>query len=78
MRFSHLDLLEFKDDEAVAAYLALKFLKGGGLPLAGLISSIGASNPPLFIYLLAPLFCVSGNLVFVSACIAAQGSARWR
>ena len=37
LRFSHLDLLEFKSDEAIAADLALRFVKGGQLPTAGLM-----------------------------------------
>ena len=73
LRFSNLDLLEFKSDEAVASWLALKFVKGGMLPLAGLMSSVGVTNPPLFIYLIIPMFAVSTNPAFVSCCIAALG-----
>ena len=73
LRFSNLDLLEFKSDEAIASWLALKFVKGGMLPLAGLMSSVGVTNPPLFIYLLIPMFAVSANPAFVSCCIAVLG-----
>ena len=74
-RFSHLDLLEFQGDEAYAANLALGFVKHGRLPAAGLMSSVGVTNPPLFSYLLIPMFAISPNPVFVSCCIAALGLA---
>lgn len=75
LRFSHLDLLEFQGDEAFAAQLALGFVKHGQLPLAGLMSSVGVTNPPLFSYLLIPMFAISENPVVVSCCIAALGLA---
>ena len=75
LRFSHLDLLEFQGDEAYAASLALEFVKHGKLPSAGLMSSVGVTNPPLFIYLLVPMFALSVNPVCVSCCIAALGLA---
>lgn len=71
LRFSHFDLLEFQGDEAYAAQLALQFLKHGQLPTAGLMSSVGVTNPPLFIYLLIPMFAISSNPVVVSCFIAA-------
>ena len=70
LRFSHLDLLEFQGDEAYAANLALEFVKHGKLPMAGLMSSVGVTNPPLFIYLLIPMFALSANPAVVSCCIA--------
>ncbi len=75
LRFSHLDLLEFQGDEAYAANLALEFVKHGKLPLAGLMSSVGVTNPPLFIYLLIPMFALSANPAMVSCCIAFLGLA---
>jgi hypothetical protein len=75
LRFSHLDLLEFQGDEAFAAQLALGFVKHGKLPLAGLMSSVGVTNAPLFSYLLIPMFAISENPVVVSCCIAALGLA---
>ncbi len=74
-RLSHLDLLEFQGDEAFAAKLALDFVKHGKLPLAGLMSSVGVTNPPLFSYLLIPMFAISENPVVVSCCIALLGLA---
>jgi 4-amino-4-deoxy-L-arabinose transferase-like glycosyltransferase len=73
LRFSHLGLLEFQGDEAYAASLALEFVKQGQFPSAGLMSSVGVTNPPLFIYLLIPLFAISVNPVSVACCIAALG-----
>lgn len=73
LRLSHLDLVEFKADEAVAAHLALQFVKGGELPSAGLMSSVGVTNPPLFIYLLIPMFALTTNVVAVSAMIGVLG-----
>jgi 4-amino-4-deoxy-L-arabinose transferase-like glycosyltransferase len=82
LRFSHLDLLEFQADEAYAANLALQFVQHGKLPSAGLMSSVGVTNPPLFIYLLIPMFAISANPVFVSCSIAllslAAVAATWR
>lgn len=70
LRFSRFDLLEFQRDEAHAAQLALQWLGGGKLPLAGLVSSTGVTNPPLFIYLLIPLFGISANPLVVAGGIA--------
>ncbi|HEX4526163.1 MAG TPA: hypothetical protein VH108_05420 [Gaiellaceae bacterium] len=58
-RLSWLDLMEFKGDEAAACRLALHVLGysepgvGTFFPTAGLVSSIGIPNPPLFVYLVA-------------------------
>ena len=75
LRFSYFHLLEFQGDEAFAANLALAALKTGKLPLAGLMSSVGVTNPPLFIYLLIPMFAINVSPVFVSGCIALLGLA---
>jgi hypothetical protein len=75
LRFSNLALLEFKGDEAMALHLASKFVHGSGAPLAGLMSSVKVTNPPLFIYLLSPLVMISNSPVFVSCCIAVLGLA---
>ena len=75
LRYSYFGLLEFQGDEAYAANLALQFVKTGKLPLAGLMSSVGVTNPPLFIYLLIPMFAINASPVFVSGCIALLGLA---
>lgn len=73
LRYSHFHLLEFQGDEAYAAHLALLAVKAGKMPLAGLMSSVGVTNPPLFIYLLIPMFAINPDPAFVSACIALMG-----
>ena len=75
LRYAYFGLLEFQGDEAYAAQLALQFVKTGKLPLAGLMSSVGVTNPPLFIYLLIPMFAINASPVFVSGCIAFLGLA---
>lgn len=70
LRLSHLELLEFQRDEAHALELALQWLRAGNLPLAGLVSSTGVTNPPLFVYLIAPLVAISHNPVEVSGGMA--------
>jgi hypothetical protein len=69
LRLSHMDLLEFKGDEAVAVMLAQKLLRGDFVG-AGLMSSVGVTNPPLFIYVLAPIVAVTGNPVGIGVAIA--------
>ncbi len=75
LRFQHPDLLEFKQDEAVAANQALEFVRGGKLPTAGLMSSVGVSNPPLFIWLLIPMFFLTSNIAVVCGMISVLGLA---
>ena len=52
LRLHALDLVEFKVDEATAVDYARRLLDGVW-PTVGLTSSVGALNPPLFIYLTA-------------------------
>jgi hypothetical protein len=52
LRLRDLDLVEFKADEAITVDLARRLLDGNLLSV-GLRSSIGAYNPPLFVYLTA-------------------------
>lgn len=52
-RLSGLDLVEFKYDEAAVGNLARALVEGRQLPLAGIVSSAGVANAPLFIYLMA-------------------------
>ena len=57
LRLLNLDYAEFKGDEANNLFSALPIITRGRLPLAGIESSIGTFNPPIFSYLLAiPLF----------------------
>ena len=75
LRFQHRELLEFKGDEAFAANRALEFVRGGQLPTSGLMSSVGVSNPPLFIWLLIPMFFITSNIGTVCGMISVLGLA---
>ena len=81
-RFSWLDLMEFKGDEAEACRLALHALGfsepgvGRFFPTRGLVSSVGVPNPPLFVYLVAiPLAIVRSPLAAVVLVAAANVAA---
>jgi 4-amino-4-deoxy-L-arabinose transferase-like glycosyltransferase len=52
LRLRELGLVEFKSDEAVAVRIARDII-GGDFRTVGLTSSVGAKNPPLFVYLAA-------------------------
>jgi hypothetical protein len=73
LRLRHLGLVEFKFDEMTAVGLARRLLDGH-LPTVGLRSSVGAMNPPFFIYAMAlPLSVRDDPLVatgFVAVCAA--------
>ncbi|MBI2912068.1 MAG: hypothetical protein HYY05_07985 [Chloroflexi bacterium] len=57
LRFSYLDLVEFKADEATMLNLALDWLDNGRWPGVGIASSKGLSTSPVMVYLVAlPLF----------------------
>ena len=79
LRLLNLDYAEFKGDEADNLFAALPIITQGRLPLAGIESSIGTFNPPLFSYLLAiPLFFSRDPVVataFVGAvnCLSVAG-----
>ena len=70
LRLDRLDLMEFKADEAGALCLTHEVLDGGGLPVRGLDSSVGLTNPPLFIDLLVLPGLVSRNPVHAAAFLA--------
>ena len=75
LRFQHLELLEFKGDEAFAANRALEFVRGGKLPTSGLMSSVGIPNPPLFCWMLIPMFFITSSIAAVCGMIAGLGLA---
>jgi 4-amino-4-deoxy-L-arabinose transferase-like glycosyltransferase len=52
LRLRHLGLMEFKSDEASAVGIGREILHGH-LTTVGLVSSVGARNPPPFVYLTA-------------------------
>ena len=83
-RFVGLDLMEFKRDEAEAIRLALHVLGysepgiGRFFPTAGLTSSVGIPNPPLFVYLIAlPLAVVRSPLAAAGFVAASNVVAIW-
>jgi len=70
LRLSHLELTEFKLDEAHVCSRAAEFLASGRPPLVGIGSSVGMANPPLFIYLIAIPVSLSKNPAVIAGFIA--------
>ena len=70
LRLGNLELTEFKLDEAHVCSKAAKFLASGRPPLVGIGSSVGAANPPLFIYLTAIPVSLSRNPAVIAGFIA--------
>ncbi len=70
LRLSNLELTEFKLDEAHVCSRAAEFLASGRPPLVGIGSSVGAANPPLFIYLMAVPVSLSRNPTVIAGFIA--------
>ena len=66
LRLRDLALVEFKADEAIAVHLARHVLDGD-LATVGLTSSIGARNPPLFVYLTAIPLAVRDDALAATA-----------
>jgi len=70
LRLLNLDYMEFKGDEANNLFVAADLVSGKTFPLAGIRSSIGTYNPPLFTYLMGiPLF-FSRNPVMAAGFVA--------
>jgi len=70
LRLGNLELTEFKLDEAHVCSKAAEFLASGRPPLVGIGSSVGAANPPLFIYLMAVPVSLSRNPAVIAGFIA--------
>ncbi len=70
LRLGNLGLTEFKLDEAHVCSKAADFLASGRPPLVGIGSSVGAANPPLFIYLTAVPVSLSKNPAVIAGFIA--------
>jgi len=70
-RLYKLDLMEFKDDEAMLYDLALRHARGQAFMLRGLPSSFGGHESPLNVYLFALPCLLRENPVFVAGCVAA-------
>ncbi len=70
LRLSHLDLTEYKFDEAIAIDLTMPLLEGLAWPEAGLVSSVGIRNPPMLMYLLAPPLSIAVDPLAATAFVA--------
>ncbi len=75
LRFSRLDLAEFKSDEAGIARQALAVIHEREFPAAGPSSSQGPAHPPLQIYLLALPFAITRDPRLAVAVVALIHSA---
>lgn len=69
LRLRHLGLAEFNDDQAIALRIGHDILEGN-IRTVGLASSSGASNPPLYVYIVAGIVAVHDSLLFATACTA--------
>lgn len=70
LRLVNLNYMEFKGDEAGNLFIASYLASGSSLPLAGIGSSIGTYNPPLFIYLMSIPLLFSRNPVVAAGFVA--------
>jgi hypothetical protein len=78
LRLIHIDLMEFKFDDAEACRMAGLVLgkpmpedcANDPFPLTGLVSSVGLPNPPLFIYLISVPFAATHEPLTVAVFIA--------
>jgi len=69
LRLLALGLIEFKADEALTVSGLRQFVEQPYLIQAGLVSSTGARNFPLFHYLLTPISLISTDPKILSGCI---------
>jgi Dolichyl-phosphate-mannose-protein mannosyltransferase len=69
LRLRHLGLVTFHDDQAVALRIAHDILHGD-IRTVGLTSSSGASNPPLYVYIVAVLVAIHDGVLFATASVA--------
>ncbi len=75
LRLSHLDLIEFKMDEAKSLQLGLELAQGSRFPLVGSLSSYGFHKPPMMTYLLAFPLLLGRDPRIASAFIAILNAA---
>lgn len=69
LRLRHLGLAEYDDDQAIALRIAHDILHGN-IRTVGLASSTGASNPPLYVYVLAVVVWLHDGLLFATGSVA--------
>lgn len=65
LRLRYFGDIEFKEDESLAMEMTQK-LVSGEIATRGLMSSIGVSNAPLFIYLMAPVQLITNSPYLVT------------
>lgn len=69
LRLRRLGLAEYDDDQAIALRIGHDILHGD-LRTVGLASSSGASNPPLYVYIVAAVVAIHDGLLFATATVA--------
>lgn len=69
LRLRHLGLAGYYNDQAVALRIAHDILHGD-IRTVGLTSSSGASNPPLYVYIVAVVVAIRDGMLFASATVA--------
>jgi 4-amino-4-deoxy-L-arabinose transferase-like glycosyltransferase len=69
LRLRHLGLVTFHDDQAIALRIAHDILHGD-IRTVGLASSSGASNPPLYVYIVAVLVAIHDSVLFATGAVA--------
>jgi Dolichyl-phosphate-mannose-protein mannosyltransferase len=69
LRLRHLGLATFHDDQAIALRIAHDILHGD-IRTIGLTSSSGASNPPLYVYIVAVLVAIHDGVLFATGSVA--------
>lgn len=69
LRLRHLGLAEYDDDQAIALRIGHDILHGN-VRTVGLASSSGASNPPLYVYIVAFVILIHDGLLFATATTA--------
>ena len=69
LRLRHLGIAMFYNDQAIALRIAHDILHGD-LRTVGLASSSGASNPPLYVYIVAVVVAIHDGALFATASVA--------
>lgn len=82
LRLSDPGITEFKFDEAILSRLALDMAQGDGVPLLGVVSSVGIPNTPINAYLIALPYLIGDNPIiatlFVGACNILAVALTWK
>src|SRR6266849_4646789 len=68
LRLRHLGLATFHDDQAIALRIAHDILHGD-IRTVGLTSSSGASNPPLYVYIVAVFVAIHDSALFATGSV---------